>query len=411
MRVSEANLPLTRRLLALSSVAILAAAACAPQAVAPTPAPAKPAPTTAPAKPAPTAAPAKAAAPTAKPAATAAPAAKPTEKPAAKAAEFDEKAVADFYKGKTVRIIAGVAPGGSTDTNARMLQKVLSKYIPGNPSIVVENRPGAAYKLAANTVYNSEPKDGTVIAGIETRLALQQAIEAPGVQYDAGKFQWLASTYGTFAACAARADAGINSIQEIVQGGKELTVGSWGKGSVSYDPPAIMNAALGTRFKIITGYDGGAPQRLAVKNGELQGFCTSFETMTSVAREMVEGPNPLTRIIVVATSETPDHPLLKGVPATEKLARTEEAKALLRAVALPDALTLAYAVAPEVPVDRVQALRRAYDKAYTDPEYIAAAQKAQQAITPRTGEEVTRLVREMLGLPQATLAKLKAAIE
>ncbi|MBI4493053.1 MAG: hypothetical protein HY690_09690 [Chloroflexi bacterium] len=402
MRGPQANLPFTRRLLALSSVAILAAGACAPQAAAPTAAPAKPAPT---------AAPAKAEAPAPKPVATTAPAAKPTEQPAARAAEFDEKAVADFYKGKTIRIIAGMAPGGAVDINARMIQQVLSRYIPGNPTIVVENRPGAGYMLAANTVYNTEPKDGTVIGAVEVTIVLQQAIGAAGVQFDGAKYNWVASTYGTPAACATRTDSGITSVQEIISGGKELVVASFGKGSVSYDPPAIMNAAIGTRFKIVTGYESGATQRQAVKNGEVPGFCTSFEGMASIARDMFEGSNPLARILIVTGPETPDHPFVKGVPAAEKLARTDEARAMLKAVDAPGQLTLAFALAPDVPRDRVQAIRRAFDRAYADPDYRAAAEKVKQPVRPKTGEEVNRVVQELLNLPPATLAKLKEAIQ
>ncbi|MBI4494654.1 MAG: hypothetical protein HY690_17900, partial [Chloroflexi bacterium] len=148
-----------RTVLAIGVLTSLALAACTPAAPpSPTAAPPKPAATTAPAKPAATA-PAK---PAEKP--TEKPAAKPTEKPAAKAAAFDEKAVADFYRGKTIRMVIGFAPGGATDTNARMVQKVLGKHIPGNPTVVPENKPGGGGLLVANTVYNSEPKDGTVIA-------------------------------------------------------------------------------------------------------------------------------------------------------------------------------------------------------------------------------------------------------
>jgi tripartite-type tricarboxylate transporter receptor subunit TctC len=323
---------------------------------------------------------------------------------------FDERAVAAFYSGKTVRIVVGYGPGGATDTISRMLQKVLSKHIPGNPNVVIENKPGGGSMLAANTVYNTEPKDGTVITIFSQQLVTQQAIRAPGVQFDAAKFNWLASTYDTVGMCAARTDSGITSIQDIMNG-KELTVSSFGKGTPSYEPPAVMNAALGTNFKIVTGYQSGAAQRLAVKNGEVQGFCTSFETVAGTERDMVEGPNPLTRVIIVTGSETPSHPFLQGVPAAETLAKTDEAKNLLRAVHVSFQINLPFAAAPGVPSDRVAALRRAFERAYADPELVAIAEQAKLTIAPKTGEEVTRIVLEMLNTPPATLEKLKDILQ
>ncbi|MBI4491950.1 MAG: hypothetical protein HY690_04070 [Chloroflexi bacterium] len=411
MDASETRFPFPHRLLALVSVAILATVACAPQAPAPTAAPAKAPATAAPAQPAPTAAPAKAEAPTAKPAPTTPPAAKPTEKPAAKPAGFDEKAVADFYKGKTIRIVVGRGPGGTTDITARLLQTVLPRYIPGNPTLVVENRPGGGGLLALNTVYNTEPKDGTVIVTSGETQVLQQAIGLQGIQFDAGRYQWLASTHDSPGACAVRTDAGIGTVQEMIASGKEVTVSSYGKPTSSYEPPAVMNAALGTRFKIVAGYESGATQILAVKNKEVDGWCTTFEGILNVAGELLEGTNPVARVLIVLGAEPPKHPALKGVPAAETLAKTDEAKALLKGVNGAYAIQLPYGVAPEVPKDRVEALRRALDKALVDPEFRAGAEKSRLAVTPYTGEQVQQIVQQTLSLPPATLAKLKQVLD
>lgn len=318
--------------------------------------------------------------------------------------------VEDFYKGKTVRIVIGFGPGGATDTISRLLQRVLSKHIPGSPSVLVENKPGGGSMLALNTVYNAEPKDGTVIVSFNQDLIRSQAIGAPGVRFDARKLNWLASTDDSVGMCAARTDSGIAKIQDIMNG-KELVIASFGKGTISYDPPAAMNTTLGTKFKIVTGYQGGAAQRLAVRNGEVQGFCTSLEPMTASARELLEGDNPITRIIVVTGSKTPDHPFARGVPTAETLAKTEEAKKLLRAIHLGFTMTIPFATAPEVPKDRVQALRAAFEKTFKDPEFLALAEKAQQTIRPKFGEEVARVAEEMLNLPPALANKLKVILQ
>lgn len=318
--------------------------------------------------------------------------------------------VEDFYKGKTIRIVVGFGPGGATDTISRLAQKALSKHIPGGPAVLIENKPGGGSMLALNTVYNAEPTDGTVIVAFNQDLIRSQALGAPGVRFDSRKLNWLASTVDSVGICAARTASGISKIQDIMNG-KELVVASFGKGTISYDPPAVMNAMLGTNFKIITGYQGGAAQRLAVRNGEVQGFCTSLDPMTASARELLEGDKPISRILVVTGSKTPESPFTKGVPAAETLAKTEEARTLLRAIHLGFTITVPFALAPGVPKDRVQALRAAFEKTFNDPEFLALAEKAQQTIRPKFGEEVARVAEEMLNLPPALANKLKVILQ
>ncbi|MBI2364573.1 MAG: hypothetical protein HYV01_06145 [Deltaproteobacteria bacterium] len=156
--------------------------------------------------------------------------------------------VEEFYRGRTIRIVVGFGPGGANDTNARLLQKVFSKYIPGNPTIVVENKPGGGSMLAANTVYNTEPQDGTVIGAFTQDLVLQQALAAPGVRFDAAKYQWIGSAVETAGMCAARTDSGVTRIEDTIgERGKQLVVSSFGKGTPSHIPPAVFNATLGTK--------------------------------------------------------------------------------------------------------------------------------------------------------------------
>ena len=334
----------------------------------------------------------------------------------ARAADFDAQAVAKFYKGRTIRIVVGYGPGGAIDTNARLLQKMLSKYIPGNPSIVVENKPGGGSMLAANTVYNTEGKDGTVIAAFGSELALQQAIGAPGVRFDAAKYQWIGSSFDTSAMCAVRVDSGVARIEDIIgDSGKEVVMSSFGKGSPSHIPPVVFNAVFGTRFKVVTGYPSGAEQRLAVKNNEAQGFCTQFQPIKSTEAGMFEGPTACCKVLIIAGSEVEEHRFLKGVPAAEKLAeklgKSKDELAMLRAMNAPNRITLPMAMAPGVPKERVDAIRRAYEKAFPDPEFQAAAQKMNMDLQPKTGEDVTRIVQELLNTPKPALARLKEVIE
>lgn len=324
--------------------------------------------------------------------------------------------VEDFYKDKTVRIVVGFGPGGATDTNARLVATVLSKYIPGNPRVVVQNRPGGGSLLAANTVYNNEPQDGTVIGAFSSDLVLAQARGEPGVRFDSTKYQWLASGYDTSAMCAVRTDAGVDTINDVMgPNGKEIVMSSFGKGGLSHIPAAVFNDVFGTKFKVVTGYPGGAAQRLAVKNNEAQGFCTTFQTIQGTEAGMFEGPGACCKVLIIAGEEKQEHPFLNGVPAAEalakKLGKSEEDLLMLRAMNAPNRISIPQAVAPGVPAERVEALRRAFEKAYKDPELLKMANKMGLDLQPKSGEQVQLIVGELLATPKPVLERLNQSIQ
>lgn len=327
----------------------------------------------------------------------------------APASAFDERAVADFYRGKTVRILVGFAPGGTFDLYARMLAKVLPRHIPGNPTVVVENRPGAGSMLAANVLYNAEAKDGTVIATFNESLLLQQLIGAEGIDFDAGRFQWLGSSVNAPPGCVVRSDLGVAGVEDLRS--REIVLGAPGPGTPAYDAPVALNAALGTRFRMVTGYEGIAPVFLAFDSREVDGYCASFDTLATVARRHMEGPNPAARIVVLIASETPDHPMAQGVPLAEPLAPNERARELLRVVAGPTRVGKPFAVPPETPADRVAALRKALAAAFADPELVQDAMANNLLLSPTEGEKVTQIVREVLGAPPDVVAQIKQLMQ
>lgn len=400
---------------------------CAPAASAPTapPAPAKPtaAAPAAPAKPASPvpaspapASPAPAASPAAKPAAAASPspmaAASPAAAPSAAPTSvggYDQAAVASFYRGKTIRVLVGFSAGGAVDLAARLASRYLGKYIPGNPNVIVQNRPGAGGVVAANQVYSTEARDGTVLLAHSQGPMLPQIIEQSGVQFDSARFQWLGSMAETPFACIVRSDAGVNSIQDIIAG-KEVAMGTAGIGSGTQEPLAVMNAALGTRFKLVSGYPSLAQVRLAIQSGEVDGFCAFADALLSIDRQMLEGSNPFARAIVVMSDRPLDHPFFRGVPTAESLAKDDEGRLLLRAIGLPDTISRPFGFAPEVPADRVAALRDAFARAMRDPELLAEAQRTNQSVAPKGADEVMKVVQEVLGLPAATKARLKQVL-
>lgn len=386
----------TRALYALVACSLLALA-CQPAAPSPTAAPAKPTEAPKPAQPAGSPAPG-----------AASPAPKPAASPAAQAPTFDERAVADFYRGKTVRIIVGVAAGGLYDVTARIVSRSIAKHIPGNPTVIVENRPGAGGMVAYNAIYTTETKDGTAILTAPP-LILAAVMGADGVGFDPSKMLWLGSADKSFSVCMVRTDLGIKSIQDVMNG-KEVVLGSLPAGNSTHDVAVVMNSALGTNFKMVPGYDTIAKVRLVIQQGEVDGFCPVMGGALSLDRNILDGENPYARIIVHTSSKVEDHPWLKGVPTAESLAKNEEGRLMLRAIDAQQKMNQPYAVAPEVPPDRVAALRKAMADTFADPQLLADAEQASLTINPNSSEDVQQVVQGLTMLPPDIIAKLKALL-
>ena len=319
---------------------------------------------------------------------------------------FDEAKVADFYRGKMIRIVIGSGPGGTYDIYSRLLSKHMGRFIPGNPAMLVQSRAGAGGLIAANTVYNSEPKDGTVIGSFGETFPLRQAMGAPGIQFDSAKYQWIGSAINTAIACVARTDTGVSSFQDIV-GGKSFTVGTMAPGSTIYDTPAIINAAFDLQMKLVRGFEGVATIVNATEAKEVDGYCASWLAMLTTGRHLQLMDAGLIKPILVMGDKTPDHPRLKQVPAAESLAKTDEARQLLRAMHAPSQITNPYVVHPAVPKERVEALRKAFVTTFADGEFLADAKRTKLEFTPSTGEQVTQVVQTIMSTPAAVLAKMK----
>lgn len=319
---------------------------------------------------------------------------------------FDEKAVAEFYRGKTVKIIIGSGPGGTYDIYSRLLSKHMPRFIPGNPPLLVQPRVGAGGLIAANTVYNAEPRDGTVVGSFGETFVLRQAIGAPGIQFDSNKYQWIGSAINAPIACVARSDSAVASFQDIIDG-KPFTIGTMAPGSTIYDTPAVVKAAFGLQMRLVRGFDGVATIVNATEAKEIDGYCASWLAMLTTGRHLQLIDAGVIRPILIMGDKTPDHPLLKRVPAAETVAKNDEARQLLRAMHAPSQITNPYVVHPEAPKDRVEALRRAFTATFADAEFSADAKKTKIEFTPSTGEQVTQVVQAIMNTPPAVLAKMK----
>jgi tripartite-type tricarboxylate transporter receptor subunit TctC len=337
------------------------------------------------------------------------PAAAPTAAKVAPTGAFNEQAVADFYKGKTVRLVVGSGPGGTFDTYSRLVATHMPRHLPGEPTIIVENRPGGGGLVAANTVYNVEPKDGTVLLSVAEDIAFQQLMGAEGIEFDASKYQWLgASVKGSYV-CGARTDSGVNSFQDLLNG-KPLIVGTSTPTSVVLTGPAVVvNGTMGTKMQIIPGYADFTRLKIAVEGQEVNAACGGWDGLVLVFGDLLDAG---TFKVLYSLSELPaDAQAVKhfqGLPTAESQAKTDEDRALIRAVNSPAQIAKPFAVVPGVPADRVAALRKAMIETYADAEFLAQAQQSKLAVSFSDGESVQRIVLDLLASPPAVRDRLKA---
>ena len=368
-----------RRLLVFAALLL---AACAPSA--------SPAPT----------APAGAAKPTSPPQPTTAPPA--TAAPAAAGGQ-----VADFYRGKTIRIVVGFSPGGGFDTYARAISRYLGKYVPGNPVIVVENMPGAGSMLSANNLANTLPKDGTVIAHFIGGIILQQYLGNPGAQFDASKFQYLGAPTPDSGVCVVRKDAGVSNLAELRNRSEPLIFAGTAAGSNTDDIPNVLRQALGLNLKLVSGYAGTAEMRLAIDRGEAQAGCWGWESLSVT---YADGLGAGTVVPIAQAGDQP-HPDLPSVPMFRDLATTDVQREVVKfGIDAPAVFNRPFVVAADVPADRLAALRQAFADTLKDPGFVEDAQKAKLAIAPISGERITELVQDLVRMPPDVKSTLQSVM-
>ena len=373
-RAIRGRVPWTALLLAAALLA-----SCSPTARSPRPAPADTAPS--PAAPA-------AAAPSA-------------EDPAA----ADERAVAAFYRGKTIRLLVGTAAGGSYDVVARTVARHLGKHVPGNPGVIVENMPGANNLVAANYMYRVGPKDGTLIQSFVGSLIVRQLFGAPGVEFDATRLHYLGAPATDAYVLIVTRKSGVTRIEETFgPSGKSLVLGTLGPGSPLEVGPTLLRDFFGANLRLVSGYDGAAKIRLAIDSNELDGTFTSWQEIRSTSRDKFEGGEWL----VLRQAAAEPQPEIASVPSLLDLARDDQQRQLLRlATIVPYAFARPYVVAPEVPAGRVRALENAFSRTMADPEFLAEAERGQLFIEPVPAARVEQLIREFLAMPPALREQLQ----
>ncbi len=321
----------------------------------------------------------------------------------ADAAQAD--AVSDFYKGKTVTLIVSTGAGGSYDTIARQLSRFMPKHIPGEPTIVVKQMPGAGHMLATNFMFNQAPKDGTHIATVGNTIPLHQALDGKGARYEANKFNWLGTTGISNLMTVAWGASGVKSIEDVMA--KEVTAGSTGAGSGTSLYPTVMNKILGTKFKIVAGYQRATEIDLAMERGEVDvrsGF--SYGSLAIEHPEWLRDKK-VVMLVQVGGVREPDFP---DVPLMSELAKNDEQRQMLTLISSTVALGRPYLTTPDVPADRLAALRKAFMATLADKDFLIEAKKLNFDLRPADAATVTKIVEGVVSTPPDIIAKTKDVI-
>lgn len=314
---------------------------------------------------------------------------------------FNEQAVADFYRGKTLTLLAGTTAGGGYDNYTRFLARTIGKYIPGNPNVIVQNMPGGGGMVAANNLFNASAKDGTVVGMITRGVPAEELMGREGPQFKSTEFQWVGSMNNEVSICISRSDAPVKTFQDVLT--TPLTVGGTGPGADTDFFPMFLNAVIGTKFDIKTGYPGGNDINLAIERGEVQGRCGfSYSSYISTRRDWIE--QKFVNIMVQLALQK--HPDMPDVPLVTDFAKNSEERQLMRIVFSRQAMGRPLALPPGVPADRVAAIRTAFDKTVSDPQVVAEAKQAKLELNPVSGEEVQDIVKEIFQTPPDLVKRL-----
>jgi tripartite-type tricarboxylate transporter receptor subunit TctC len=309
----------------------------------------------------------------------------------------------EFYKGKTIDMIIGYAPGGSNDTYARILSNHMGKYIPGHPGVVIRNMPGAGSFLAVNQVYSASPRDGTVIGLGAPTIALDERLGTNGVRFKTKELNWIGRTNSIVNIVMTWKTSPVKKIEDAFT--REVNLSGTGAGSTVSIYPNVLNKIVGTKFKLIMGYRGSSEAMLAMERGEAEGHSTSWEAVKTAHPAWITDGS-INNILQFGLTR---HPEMKDVPTAIELAKTPEQKAILTAVMNATEVGTGFFTTPGVPADRLNTLRRAFDQTMKDPDFLKEAEKMRVDIQPLTGEKLQELVASVSDLSPELTEKLRAA--
>jgi len=312
---------------------------------------------------------------------------------------------ADFYKGKNVDLTIGYSAGGGYDVYARLLARHMGRFIPGNPAIVPKNMPGAGSLVLANWLYNVAPKDGTAFGTIGRGTAFDPLLGSTKAQFDAAKFNWLGSMNDEVSVCVSWYTTGITSLEQVKH--NELTVGGSGQAADTDQFPKVLNATIGTKFRLVTGYPGGNDVDLAMERGEVMGRCGwSWSSVVATHKSWIDEH----KINVLVQLSLSKHPDLPNVPLVMDLANNDEQRQIFKLVFARQPMGRPFLAPPGVPSDRVSVLREAFMDTMKDGDFLAEAEKMKLEINPVAGDAVQEIVQDVYKTPKPIAAAVAEMI-
>jgi tripartite-type tricarboxylate transporter receptor subunit TctC len=308
-----------------------------------------------------------------------------------------------FYKGKTIRMVVATSAGGGFDTYTRTLVRHLGKFIPGHPSLIVENMPGAGHLIGANHIYKVAQPDELTIGHFQGGLFLYQLLGRPGIEFDAAKFRFVGAPVTDNRACAFTKASGITSVERWLASKTPVKLGGIGGGATD-DIPRMLAATTALPVQLVSGYKGTSEIRLAAESGELAGGCWTWDSIRATWTKAISSGDA----VVVLQILSKPHPELPNVPLASKLAKNEEARQLIQlGIEEPSDYYRPYVLPPGTPKDRVDTLRKAFLETLKDSEFLADAQKVKLDIEPITGEQMENKVSKLFKLNPPIVNRLK----
>jgi tripartite-type tricarboxylate transporter receptor subunit TctC len=309
------------------------------------------------------------------------------------------QSVEEFYKGRQISVLIGFGPGGANDAWARALARHMGKHIPGNPTLVPQNMPGAGTLKLANHLYNVAAKDGSVFGLINRGIPLEPLLGGDAAQFDPLKMNWIGSPDRDTTVCAARKDAQVQTMHDLFA--KELVVGATGSGADTAIYPEFLAEFLGMKFRTIKGYPGSNEIVLAMERNEVHGICVAYE---SLARQRLATEGRLNILFQAALEK--DASIPGDIPLALELAKSEDERKALELFLARVALGRPFVAPPGLPPERAEALRAAFLATMKDPEFIDEAKKLRLTVDPIPGEKLAQVIADIYKTPKDVVKRV-----
>jgi tripartite-type tricarboxylate transporter receptor subunit TctC len=324
---------------------------------------------------------------------------------AAGATASAQEDTATFFKGKTLRLVVGIGVGSGYDINARLLARHMTSHIPGQPTIIVQNQPGAGSLAMTNALYNTGPFDGTVMGASFNGMPTTPLLQPAGARFDPEKLNWLGSTNRETQVMYVWHTAPAQTLDDARR--REIIMGAQAPGSTQFDYPVLAREMFGFKFKVVTGYESTPKIHLAMESGEVHGTIANWSTLKAINANWI-AENKIRILVQWALTKNPE---LGEIPMFLEVAKTEAERSALKLMLARLEYGRPFFLPPNVPAGRVAALRRAFDATMKDPDYLAEADRLKIDVEPLSGEQVAALVEQVSRTPLDTVAKVRAAME